>query len=112
MNTTSQPNQVIVTVDTDSKVSCDPDPIWADGRKIHLQFLLQTDGYIFPEDNAIVVQNGGTEFPDPSRTVGPDNVVAKIYDHNSSAGTFKYTVTVQKVGGGQIVYDPTIHNGP
>jgi len=112
MNATSQPNQVIVTVDTHGNVTCDPDPVCADGRKIHLKFLLQTEGYIFPEDNAIVVENGGTEFPDPSKTVGPDNVVAKIYDHNSCAGTFKYTVTVQKVGGGTIEHDPLITNGP
>lgn len=112
MNTTSKPNHVHVTVDGDGNVCCDPDPVSADGRKIHLKFLLLTDGYVFPQDNAIVVEDGGTEFPDPSKTLGPDNVVATIYDHNSCAGTFKYTVTVQKIGGGLIEYDPTIYNGP
>ena len=112
MNATSNPNHVHVTVDADGNVSCDPDPVWADGRKIHLKFELRTDGYVFPEDNAIVVQDGGTEFPDPSKTLGPDNRIATIYDHNSRAATFKYTVTVQKVGGGTIEYDPVINNGP
>jgi hypothetical protein len=114
MPQTSQPNRVIVTVDTHKKIACTPDPLPADGRNVELTFVLQTDGYVFPTDGtAIVVTNPGTEFPTPSRTLPPNNTTAMLFNHNSKAGTFKYTATVLPVGGGApLIFDPTIVNGP
>jgi hypothetical protein len=114
MQQTSKPNQVIVTVDANQQIVCTPDPLAADGRGVELTFVLKTDGYVFPTDGtAIVVTNPGTEFPNPSRTLPPNNTTAMLFNRNSKAGTFKYTATVLPVGGGApLILDPVIVNGP
>jgi len=113
MEDTKKPNHVHVTVDASGTVDCDPNPLPADGRDIHLKFVLKTDGYVFPQDAAVVVANPGEEFPEPSKTVPPNAVIATLYDRNTGPGTFRYTVTVQKVSSGELFrHDPTIDNGP
>lgn len=112
MEDNNKPNHVTVTIDTNGKVACDPNPVPADGRDIKLKFLLQADGYVFPEDGAVVVSEPGVEFPEPSQTL-PGNTSATLFDRNSKAGTFRYTVTVQKVATGELLrHDPSINNGP
>lgn len=111
--TSKNPNHVTVTVDPLGKVACDPDPLPADGRDIHLKFVLNTAGYVFPQDAAVVVSNPGVEFPEPSRTLPPNDTQATLFDRNTQKGSFKYTVTVQQVATGNLIeYDPTIDNGP
>ena len=108
-----KPNHVFVTVDTSGKVHCAPNPLPADGRNIELKFVLEADGYVFPQDNAVIVSEPGAEFPEPSKTLTPDDTKATLFDRNTGPGTFRYTVTVQEVATGKhLRHDPTINNGP
>jgi len=108
----SDSHQVIVTVDAKKTVVCTPEQISVLGCDTVLKFLLQTDGYVFPKDNAVVVTNPGAQFPFPSRTLPKHPTKATLYDHNTAAGDFKYSVYVQDVATGQIlVVDPIINNG-
>ncbi len=108
-----KPNHVYITVDASGKVHCDPNPLPADGRNIELKFVLEAGGYVFPEDNAVVVSDPGTEFPEPSQTLPPENTKATLHDRNTGPGTFRYTVTVQEVATGKhLRHDPMINNGP
>ena len=107
------PNQAIVTVDAAGNVVCTPNPLPANGKNVELKFALQADGYVFPEADALVVSNPGTEFPQPSRTLPPHGTTALLFDRNSEAGTFRYTVTVQRIATGEFFrHDPMISNGP
>ena len=111
MEDTQKPNHIHVTVDTLGAVSCDPNPVPADGKDIKLKFVLLTDGYVFPDSDAVVVTNPGGEFPEPSKT--PSSTIATLFDRNTGPGTFRYTVTVQKVSTGELLrHDPSISNGP
>jgi len=114
MDETSKPNRVIVTVDADKNVVCDPDTLPAIGHNVELKFVLKTAGYVFPNDGtAVVVDNPGSEFPRPSKALPPDDTTAMLFNCNSKAGTFKYTATVWPIGGGApLSVDPTIQNGP
>ena len=114
MDETNKPNQVIVTVDANKTIVCTPDPLPALGHDIELKFVLKTEGYVFPnDDTAVVVTNPGPEFPRPSKTLPPGNTTATLFDRNSKAGSFKYTVNVWPSGGGQALsLDPMINNGP
>src|SRR5690349_3701976 len=77
------PNQAIVTVDAAGNVVCTPNPLPANGKNVELKFALQADGYVFPEADALVVSNPGTEFPQPSRTLPPHGTTALLFDRNS-----------------------------
>jgi len=111
--TDSDPHKVIVTVEADGTVVCTPEQVTVLECETVLKFLIETDGYVFPKDNAVVVTNPGQQFPFPSRTVSKRPTKATLYDHNSTAGDFKYTVYVQDVATGKILErDPTILNGP
>jgi hypothetical protein len=108
---TSNPSQVTVTVDASGKPACSPDPVSVRGRDALLMFQLQTAGYVFPKDAAVVVSDPGSQFPQPSRTLPPNDTTATLLDRNTDAGAFKYTVTVKNVATGQLVpLDPTIIN--
>jgi len=112
-DTSKKPNHVIVTVDSSDTVSCDPNPLPADGRDIKLKFELKTDGYVFPQSEAVVVADPGNEFPEPSKTLPPSDTIATLFDRNTGPGRFTYTVTVKKVSTGELLrHDPTIDNGP
>ena len=87
-----------------------PDPVPVRGLNAVLNFEMDTSGYVFVQENAVVVTAGGNEFPQPSNT-SPDGKSVTLHDRNTSRADFKYTVTVQPQGGGKpIVYDPTIQN--
>jgi hypothetical protein len=108
----NDPHQVIVTVDAKRNVTCTPENVTVSACDTVLKFLLQTDGYVFPKEGAIVVDNPGKQFPFPSRTLPKQPTKATLYDHNTAAGDFKYTVYVKDVATGKILeLDPTIKNG-
>lgn len=103
-------SQVDVSVGANNAVSCSPDPVPVHGPNVNLKFNLVTPGYVFAPTGAVVVTDGGNEFPDASKT-SADGKTATLHDRNSAKASYKYTVTVQPSGGGQpIVYDPTIQN--
>ena len=111
MEDTKKPNHVHVTIDSSGTLNCDPNPLPADGKDIKLKFVLLTDGYVFPQEKALVVANPGVEFPEPSKT--PSDTIATLFDRNTGPGSFTYTVTVQKVSTGELLrHDPLINNGP
>jgi hypothetical protein len=103
------PNEAIVTVDSSGNVHCTPDPLPARGSNVHLKFVLQTDGYTFRDDNAVVVTDPGSQFPESSKTQ-PDKTVAKLLDRNNERGSFKYTLYLKTPDGQPLEYDPTIQN--
>ena len=108
---TSNPSRVTVTVDASGTPACSPDPVSVRGRDALLRFELQTAGYVFPKDGAVVVSDPGPQFPQPSRTLPPHDTTATLLDRNTEVATFKYTVTVKNVATGQLVpLDPTIIN--
>jgi hypothetical protein len=110
---TNKPNHVTVTVDPSGTVGCDPNPLPTDGRNVILKFVLITEGYVFPKEGAVVVTDPGTEFPEPSKTLPPNDTKATLFDRNTGPGDFRYTVTVQKVATGELLrHDPMIENGP
>jgi len=112
MEETKKPNHVHVSVDNSGNVVCKPNPLPATGRDVTLKFVLKTDGYVFPNDGAVVVSEPGLQFPEPSQTVPPSNTIATLLDRNTALATFSYTVTVQQVSSGQLLrIDPTIING-
>lgn len=111
MQQTQAPN-VVVTVGADNQPVCTPDTVRARGRNAVLMFELRAAGYVFPASGAVVVADPGTQFPEPSRTVGPRDTRALLLDINSDKRTYKYTVAVQHVATGTIVrLDPAIQNG-
>lgn len=106
-------NEVTVTVDANEQITCTPDQLTVTGSDAVLRFTLQSSGYTFPTSAAVVVDNPGTQFPFPSRTLAKTPPQATLYDHCSEANSFKYTVTVQRVSdGGLISFDPMIINEP
>jgi hypothetical protein len=112
MEETKKPNHVHVTVDNSGTVVCYPNPLPATGRDIKLKFVLKTDGYVFPNEGAVVVSQPGLQFPEASQTVPPNDTIATLFDRNTAKGDFSYTVTVQQVSSGQLLrIDPTIING-
>jgi len=102
-------NHVIVTVNSSGTPVCTPDTVQATGRNCILTFHLRTDGYVFPDSDAVVVTDGGTEFPTPSTTPLPTKV--HLFNRNSRRALFKYTVTVKEVSSGRLIpLDPSIQN--
>ena len=108
---TIKPNHVIVTVEAGDTPVCDPHDLVVSGSDAVLKFSLQTPGYVFPKDGAVVVKDPGDEFPFPSRTLPPNDTHATLYDRNTGTGAFGYTVFVKKIATGEILrVDPTINN--
>lgn len=110
----SDPHRVIVTVDAKKNVVCTPERVSVSDRcNAVLKFVLQTDGYVFPKEGAVVVIDPGEQFPFPSRTLPKHPTKATLYDHNSAAGGFKYSVYVTDVVTGEVLMvDPIIVNEP
>lgn len=105
---------VDVSIDAESRtrITCDP-PVRTvtetEGPDVSIHFRLRGDDWVFPDTDAIVVTDGGDQFPEPSDTVRPR--LAKLLDCNSATGTFSYTVTVQnRVTGQRSSIDPVIKN--
>jgi hypothetical protein len=110
--TETQAADVVVTVGADNQPVCTPDTVRARGRNVVLKFEVQTAGYVFPASAAVVVDDAGTQFPEPSRTVGPKDTVALLLDLNTDKAVYKYTVAVQRVASGEVLrLDPAIQNG-
>ena len=100
---------VKVDVDAAGKMSCLPALLNVSGSDVLITFHLQNSDWIFPDTGAVVVCNGGSQFPIPSWTVNRKQ--AALLDCDSAEGTFSYTVTVQHAGTGRrISLDPTIKN--
>jgi hypothetical protein len=104
------PNEVNVIKNSSGQLACDPETVQAQGRNATITFRLQVDGYAFRNQNAIVVENPGTQFPDPSQN--ESTKVAKLRDLNSLPGTFKYTVYLTASDGSSVAIDPDINNNP
>lgn len=106
-------NQVTVTVDAAGGVACVPEHLTVKGCDAVLKFTLKTAGCVFPKEGAVKVDKPGKQFPFPSRTLHKEPTKATLYDHNSKASNFKFTVTVQRVANGQLIeLDPVIINEP
>lgn len=103
---------VVVTVGADNKPVCTPHTVRPQGSNVVLKFEVQTAGYAFPANGAVVVTDGGAQFPEPSQTIGPNDTVALLRDVNSNTGSYRYTVAVQRIADGEVLrVDPTIQNG-
>jgi len=100
---------VLVNVDAAGNISCVPSELNVVGTDVLITFLLSGANWGFPDSGAVVVSNGGSQFPIPCWTV--NNKQAALLDCNSVQGTFSYTVTVQNASTGQERHmDPTIKN--
>lgn len=106
---TSDIQRLIVTVDAGGTLSVLPDPANVTGPNVLLAFRLVGTDWVFPDDGAIVVQDGGSAFPYPAWTVNPQ--LAVLLDLDPSPADFQYTVTVVHATTQQrISIDPTIKN--
>ncbi|MBI3368263.1 MAG: hypothetical protein HY021_07410 [Burkholderiales bacterium] len=103
---------VTVSVDPRTKaLTCSPDPVTVTCADGQLRFELANSGYGFPKENAIVVTDGGTQFPLPCNW--HSNQLVTLHDKASHKGSYKYTVTVVNLASGEkIVLDPGIDNDP
>lgn len=100
---------VIVNVDAAGSLTCVPAELNVTGADVLISFHLNGEDWIFPDSGAVVVANGGSQFPIPSWTVHRKQ--AALLDCDSAPGTFSYTVTVQHaVTGRRCSLDPTIKN--
>lgn len=101
--------QVAVTVSETGAITCTPSQAVIKGSNVLLTFQLQTAGYAFPSTGAVVVANGGGQFPYPCWTV--DANTAALFDVNSVVADYNYTVTVVQVDSGDRLHmDPMIRN--
>lgn len=111
--TTASTNIVTVRVDdtvSPRKVICSPEKAEISGANALLTFQLETPGYAFREAQAIVVHEGGNQFPYPSWTTLA--TTAALFDLNTEVGDFRYRVHVVKISTGEeLSVDPTIVNG-
>ena len=73
-------------------------------------FCLDTDGWHFPDTNAVVINTQSSDFPYSAWTIKPK--LAGIADLCRIQGPHKYTVTVvNDATGVASSLDPVIHNG-
>jgi hypothetical protein len=101
--------QVTVHVDACGILSCQPSLLTVTGSEVLITFVLNGKGWVFPDAQAVVVNDGGDQFPIPAWTINPKQ--AALLDCNSASGNFSYTVTVQDpVSGEQQRLDPAIRN--
>ncbi|MBT9490160.1 MAG: hypothetical protein IV093_21865 [Rubrivivax sp.] len=102
---------VLVSVDAQGQPSCVPELLDVSGSDVLITFHLNAADWVFPDTGAVLVQNGGTQFPIPSWTVHKKQ--AALLDCDSAAGEFSYTVVVQHAQTGRRArVDPTIRNDP
>ena len=101
---------VTVTVAADGTITCAPDPVSVTSKNALIAFNLATDGYSFPDTDAIVINTPNSDFPYKSWTI--KSQLAGIADLCNILGQAKYTVTVVDDATGQSYsLDPVIHNG-
>lgn len=100
---------VQVTVTADGTPVCTPELLDVSGRDVLIAFQLDAADWKFPSQDAVVVKDGGHQFPFPSWTV--KRHLALLFDRNTSQGSFQYTVYVKHVPTGVVrSVDPTIRN--
>lgn len=100
---------VVVNVDAAGTISCVPAELNVSGSDVLITFALNSSDWVFPDSGAVVVSNGGSQFPIPSWTLNRKQ--AALLDCDNSPGSFSYTVTVQHASTGhQRSIDPTIKN--
>ena len=100
---------VSVSVSASGRLVCQPAVLDVSGVNVLINFELQTAGWAFPPSQAVVVRDGGAQFPLPSWTVHAQQ--AALLDVDTEAGDFAYTVQVQHVVTGQrLSLDPSIRN--
>lgn len=105
------PNNVIpVTVSiVKGQPVCSPERVDVDYANTLITFALTSDEYHFPDTGAVVVAEGGSDFPYPSWTL--KNRQAALFDLNAVDGNFSYTVTVVHNESGLVLtVDPIIKN--
>jgi len=103
---------VTVTVSPEGDVTCTPDPLVVSVARKTLVFRMATAGWNFTPQNAIVVSQPGTDFPQPSQTQ-PGGRLATLLDRDRQAGSYAYTVNVYEPSTGRKgSVDPTIENQP
>ena len=101
---------VAVSVAADGTITCSPDPVQVTSNNALVAFNLATDGWHFPDANAIVINTANSDFPYSSWTIKPQ--LAGIADLCNHVGAVEYTVTVVNNATGQVLtLDPVIHNG-
>ena len=100
---------VIVHVDAAGQMRCVPSELNVVGPDVLIAFHLEGSPWAFPASAAVVVSQGGSQFPLPSWTL--NDKLAALLDRNTEKGSFSYTVTVQNtVTGRRQQLDPTIRN--
>jgi hypothetical protein len=93
------------------KPTCTPELVDVTADNTLISFELKSDDYHFPDTGAVVVANGGSDFPYPAWTVKPTQ--AAVLDLDLIEGDFSYTVTVvHNQSGAVLTVDPTIKNTP
>jgi hypothetical protein len=102
---------VLVNVNAAGQAVCTPAELDVSGAGVLISFHLNGSDWEFPDSGAVVVSNGGSQFPIPSWTV--HKKLAALLDCDSEPGSFDYSVTVQHaVTGRRVKVDPTIRNDP
>ena len=110
---TSGPPPVTVTVSdlTDPPtITCTPSTVVVTEPNSLLVFNLATSGYAFPTTGSIIVQDGGSEFPN-LWYINPDQVA--LHDLCDVPAEYDYTVVVEEASTGRrFKVDPRISNEP
>lgn len=102
----------VVTVRGKPTVVCSPDPVVVKTPERPMAFRLDAPGYVFRDEHAVVVSNGGTEFPRPSKT-SKDGQQASLWNCDRNTASYKYSVFLKNTTTGEILFvDPTIQNDP
>jgi hypothetical protein len=101
--------QVTVKVNPEGQIFCQPAEAIVTGKDVLIVFDLRGEHWAFPACDAVVVSDGGEEFPIPAWTVNPKQ--AALLDCNSASAAFGYTVTVLNTRTGERrSLDPRIVN--
>jgi hypothetical protein len=88
---------------------CSPEVVDVDAANTLITFALASDDYHFPDTGAVVVHDGGSDFPYASWTLKKRQ--AALFDLNAIDGNFSYTVTVVHNESGLVLtVDPGIKN--
>lgn len=111
MYTTQIVHTVTISVTPAGFIQCSPDPLPVRGRDATLTFLLETAGYRFPINRAVMVKAApNAQFPFPAQT--RDARTVTLYDANTDDLLYPYTVRVISLEDERLIErDPSIENG-
>lgn len=114
----SNPNKIEVTVTVVNGVptpSVDPIPVPAAQGAAKIVWTIDPQDraeYSFKADQAIAVQNGGSQFSNGKRDRNNPDFKYEMDDANSDTNFYNYTITVHdKKGNRYDRHDPGIRNG-